>query len=118
MDGLRFIMPRIRTTKTSSNCSFSEEDRNLHVRPTHLHTSQPYTHATRRWRRYLMCCVLMYFSFLLFCLSMCVGELDAGGNTPLASALAQCAASGEAIVPEVEALLLAAEEKVRARNAR
>jgi hypothetical protein len=47
-----------------------------------------------------------------------VGELDAGGNTPLSSALAQCAASGEAIVPEVQQLLQAAEEKVRARNAR
>jgi len=45
-------------------------------------------------------------------------EIDAGGNTPLASALAQCAASGEAIVPEVQQLLQAAEEKVRARNAR
>jgi len=43
-------------------------------------------------------------------------ELDAGGNTPLASALAQCAASGETIVAEVESLLKAAEEKVRARN--
>lgn len=45
-------------------------------------------------------------------------ELDAGGQTPLSSALAQCAASGEAIQPEVKQLLEAAEEKVKARNAR
>lgn len=45
-------------------------------------------------------------------------ELDAGGQTPLASALAQCAASGETIDAEVKQLLQAAEEKVRARNAR
>ena len=63
-------------------------------------------------------CVLAALSCLFVSVCVCVGELDAGGNTPLASALAQCAASGEAIVPEVEVLLLAAEEKVRARNAR
>jgi Arf-GAP/coiled-coil/ANK repeat/PH domain-containing protein len=45
-------------------------------------------------------------------------ELDAGGQTPLSSAQAQCAASGEAIVPEVQQLLQAAEEKVRDRMRR
>lgn len=62
------------------------------------------------------CSLLLFLSFVFA--PRFAGELDAGGNTPLASALAQCAASGEAIVPEVQQLLAAAEEKVRARNAR
>jgi hypothetical protein len=61
---------------------------------------------------------LIYSHVSLFLFLFFLGELDNGQNTPLASALAQCAASGETISPEVQSLLETAEEKVRQRNQR
>jgi hypothetical protein len=64
-------------------------------------------------------CFLRVTSLLSCCLCSIAspsGEVDAQGQTPLAAALAQCAASGEEC--EVAELLQAAEQKVKARQNR
>ena len=106
-------------TRALSNCSFSGEDHSWHVSCERAHADDAAQLLSTVARYMLLIVFCVPVCFLLLCVSVyCSGELDAGGNTPLASALAQCAASGEAIVPEVQQLLVAAEEKVRARNAR